>query len=183
LTLEDRIIALEQENRVLKGEIQTTLTALQADLEATPPRGLGERWSRRAWFLALLNLTLAIVLFVNVNYFTLEGLPPGLDPETVMWLHGLWMALSFIWLMLQLYPLTLIYETQERALRRATWRNAARLLVSNPALLVTLTCAVLVVALVSAFAPTVWLWLVVVMAVMVTGLGLRRVLICIDAKR
>jgi hypothetical protein len=179
LTLEDRITALEQENQALKRDIQDTLLSLHEDLQHTPPRPAGERWSRRAWALALLNLVLALTLFVNVNYFTLEGLPADLSATTVMWLRGLWVALSFVWLVLQLYPLALLYESEERALRGIAWRNALKMLGSSPALLVSLTGGVLLVALISAIAPIAWLWLVVTMIVIIAGFGLCRVLVSV----
>jgi hypothetical protein len=176
LTLEDRISALERENRMLKQEIQGTLISVRENLGQSSTSSSDERWSRRAWVLALLNLTLALTLFVNVNYFTLEGLPADLSVDTVMRLRSLWIALSFIWLVLQLYPLIMLYEAEERALRCVAWRNAVRVLVSNPAVLVSLTCAVLLIALASAIAPTLWIWAVVAMAALVVSLGMRRLL-------
>lgn len=159
MELEQRVEALERELRILKGEIRGTLLDVQENLSEKPASP--SRWRKRAWVLALLNLLLAIVLFTNIRFYTPEPAPGGgslLDP----WLQAFWVALAFVWLLLQLYPLALLLDQEEPRARDAAWRNAGALFLSNPGLTLALTLSVLAVAIISMLFPS--LWLVVVVA-------------------
>jgi len=159
--LEQRVETLEHELKILKGEIRGTLLDVQDSLAEKPASPNSSHWRKRAWVLALLNLLLSIVLFTNIRFYTSEPAPGGgslLDP----WLQAFWVALAFVWLLLQLYPLALLLDQEEPRVRDAAWHNAGALFLSNPGLTLALTLSVLTVAIVSMLFPP--LWLVVVVA-------------------
>jgi hypothetical protein len=173
LALEDRITTLEHENQVLRMTVQESLAVLQEILESEAPSPLTDRWQRRAWVLALMNVALAVTLFVNVRYLTLENLPPTLTPRMVLWLRGLWMVLAFVWLLLQLYPLSLLFESQEMPPRRLAWRSAIRLLTSSPAMVFSVTGFVLLITLLSVLWPAGWIWLMGAVMVGIAYVGVK----------
>ena len=173
-TLEQRIEELEAEVDLLTHEIQQTLMLVQARLDETPKRR--NRWRQQAWVIALLNMLLAIVLFVNIHYYQPNEAPLGVSEVWVPWLQGFWLVLAFVWLVLQLYPLALLLEAEEEPLRDIAWRNAGRLFAQNPALGILATAFVLIVAIVSVLFPTLWLVLMFMLLVGVLFIGVRSVL-------
>ncbi len=80
----------------------------------------------------------------------MEDLPPTLDPLVALWLRALWIALAFIWLALQLYPLALLFQAEEAPSQRLALRSALRMLTSSPAMIVSVSGFALLVALISA---------------------------------
>lgn len=176
MSLEERIATLENENQVLKHSLQESLNTLQATLTQSPPLPTIARWQRRAWVLALTNLMLAMVLFTNVRFYTLEDLPPTLDPLVALWLRALWIALAFIWLALQLYPLALLFQAEEAPSQRLALRSALRMLTSSPAMIVSVSGFALLVALISAVLPELWLWFVGGLTILFGFIGLRSLL-------
>ena len=173
MALEDRITALERDNQVLKNIVQESLAALQEFLEPECPSPMVTRWQRRAWVVALLNVALAITLFVNVHFFTLEGLPPTLTPKMILWLRALWIVLAFIWLLLQLYPLGLLLESQETPPRSLALRSAVRILTSSPAMMLSVTGCILLITLLSILWPVGWVWLMAGTMVGITYVSIR----------
>ena len=164
MELEQRVETLEHELKILKGEIRGTLLDVQENLSEKPASP--SRWRKRAWVLALLNLLLSIVLFTNIRFYTLDPAPGGgslLDP----WLQAFWVALAFVWLLLQLYPLALLLDQEEPRARDAAWRNAGALFRSNPGLTLALTLVILVVAVVSVLFPSLWFVLTVALLAVV----------------
>ena len=164
MELERRVETLERELRILKGEIRGTLLDVQESLAEKPANP--SRWRKRAWVLALLNLLLSIVLFTNIRLYTPDPAPGGgslVDP----WLQAFWVALAFVWLLLQMYPLALLLEQEEPVARDAAWRNAGALFRSNPGLTLALTVVVLVVAVASVLFPSLWFVLTVALLAVV----------------
>ena len=153
MELEQRVEALERELRILKGEIRGTLLDVQESLAEKPASP--SRWRKRAWVLALLNLLLSIVLFTNIRLYTPDPAPGG-DSLVDPWLQAFWVALAFVWLLLQMYPLALLLDQEEPVARDAAWRNAGALFRSNPGLTLALTLVVLVVAVASVLFPSLW---------------------------
>ena len=164
MELEQRVEILEREIDVLKGEIQQTLLAVQANLSDKPESR--SRWRRRAWVLALLNILLSITLFTNIRFYTSDT-PSGVGPALVPWLRGFWVALAFVWLLLQMYPLALLLDQEEGQSREVAWRNAAAFFASNPGLTLALTVVVLVTAVISALFPSFWFVTIVVLVAVV----------------
>ncbi len=173
MALEERITALERENQILKHTIQESLAALQDTMEPECPSPMVTHWQRRAWIVSLLNVALAITLFVNVHFYTLDDLPPTLTPSMVLWLRALWIVLAFIWLLLQLYPLSLLLESQETPPRRLAWRSAVRILTSSPAMTLSVTGFVLFITLLSILWPVGWIWLMAGVMVSITYVSVR----------
>jgi hypothetical protein len=172
--LEQRIQALEKEVKILKGEIQRTLVEIQENLpdKATP----ADRWEKRAWALALLNILLAVVLFTNISFFIPGSTAFGLDPTLASWVRALWVAIAFIWLLLQMYPLALLLETEDRQWQGVIWRNTMAVVRARPGMWVILTLVVLVVAIINTVVPAAWLIIALALLVAVGSMGARSML-------
>ncbi len=168
---EHRIEKLEHELAILKEDLQGTLLAIQKSLPEKPDSP--SRWQKRAWVLALLNILLAITLFTNIRFYTPDGSPPGTSSLLGPWLQAFWVALAFLWLILQMYPLALLLDQENDRSREAALRQAASLFKSNPGLTLALTLLVLVVTVASVLFPSLWLMLMAVLLVVV----------CVDAAR
>jgi hypothetical protein len=165
MELEERVQELEREVGVLKGEIRQTLLEVQRELSREErPSPSPARWRKRAWVLALLNTLLAVTLFSTVRVYA-SGEPWGLDSWLLPWLRGFYVALTFVWLLLQLYPVALLLQEEDNDSREIAWRNAGKAFVSNPGLTLAITVAVLGAAVISALFPPVWFGVVVVLIV------------------
>ena len=166
--LEQRVEGLEREVGVLKSEIRATLLEVQEELvrEVGPTSTDSAQWRKRAWVLALLNTLLAVTLFSTVRVYA-SGEPFGLDSWVMPWLRGFYVALTFVWLLLQLYPVALLLQEEDGASREIAWRNAGKAFASNPGLTLGVTVAVLGAAAISALFPPVWFAVVAVLLVVV----------------
>jgi hypothetical protein len=171
---EQRIQALEEEVRTLKLDIQRTLIEIRENLpEESAPAA---KWEKKAWVLALLNILLAVVLFTNISFFMSGGAAFGLDPTLASWIRALWVAIAFIWLLLQMYPLALLLEQEDRQWQGVVWRNGLAFLRARPGLWVLLTLVVLVVAIVNTMIPAAWLIVAVALLAAVAGFALQNML-------
>jgi hypothetical protein len=167
---EERLAALEQEVKTLKSSIQKTLIEIQASLPEKPAPTV--RWQKKAWALALLNTVLATVLFTNI-YFFVPDLAPFEIAQTVQgWLRALWIAMAFLWLLLQLYPLALLLEEEDRQWQGIVWRNAAAFLRARPGVIVAATLVVLVIAIVNTILPVTWLVVAIILLLVAVAAGL-----------
>jgi len=154
MELEKRVEKLEHETDILKSEIKRTLLDVQRNLLEQPTRT--SRWQKSAWGLALLNVLMAITLFANIRLYEIDKTSSEISSTWDSWLRAFWIALAFLWMILQMYPLALLLEEEDQQLRGVALRNAVGLLVSNPALTVLLTLMVLIVAVVSMLFPPAW---------------------------
>jgi hypothetical protein len=169
--MQQRIEALELEIKILKGEIQRTLVEIQKNL---PERsGSVARWQNKAWILAIVNMLIAIVLFSNIYLYVPGNLPLAMDPTIAVLLRAFWMALAFVWLILQLYPLALLLEQQDPEWQNLAWRNAVSLFRNRPDLLVLMTGVILLVALINSVIPAAWLLLAVILLLLAGNAAVR----------
>lgn len=169
MELEDRIKALELEVNALKTDIQQTLRDIQQTLPEKPVPV--SRWQRKAWVLSLLNMLLAMALFTNLYLYYPSDAPVfNLDPLLAAWLRAFWIALAFIWLMLQLYPLALLLEQEDQQWQGVVWRNARAYLKARPGTLVLITLGVLLVAIVNSVFPAIWIIITLAMLVATAAL-------------
>lgn len=172
MELEQRIQALEEEVKTLKLEIKNTLVEIQ---ESLPEKSVAsDRWEKKAWVLALLNILLAIVLFTNIYFFIPDSAAFGLDPTLTSWIRALWVAIAFIWLLLQMYPLALLLEQEDRQWQGVVWRNAMAFFRARPGLWGVLTLVVLVVAIINTIVPAAWLIIALALLVAVASIALRN---------
>ena len=171
----ERIEKLERQVQLLENEITQTLKELQANL---PERSsLSRRWQKNAWGLALLNLIMAVVLFANIDlYMPNSAQWLGFDPMVYIGLRALWIAIAFVWLLLQLYPLALLFEQEDMEWQGIAWRNAIALFRAKPAWLLGVTFIVLVIALVNMALPAAWLILAVSLLVTFVSIALRQLI-------
>ena len=173
MELEQRMETLEHELKILKGEIRGTLLDVRENLAQKPPNP--SRWQKRAWGMALLNILLALTLFTNVRLYT-SDIPVGVSATLVPWLRGFWVALAFVWLLLQMYPLALLLDQEEPRPREMAWHNAARIFASNPTLTLALTLLVLTVAVISMLFPSLWFMLTVALLAVACANGMLYLL-------
>ena len=174
MELEERVDALEKQVQVLKFEIQKTLVDIQANLPDKTPEP--SRWEKKAWVLALLNIMMAVVLFANIYVFLPGNAPLGLDVRVVGWMRAVWVAIAFIWLLLQMYPLMLLLEQEDKEWKGVVWRNALAAFRDRPAMWVVLTFVVLVVAAVDTIVPAAWLMIALALLLALATLIVRNML-------
>ncbi len=106
------------------------------------------RYAGPAWGLALLNLLVILVLLTNLRFYTPGLVPFDLHPALSLGIRGVVISLLALWSLVQLYPLALLLEQEDRRLRVAL-RNAAVLFVTNPLFTAALGLLLLGVAVVS----------------------------------
>lgn len=152
--LEHKVDQLEQELAVLKEEIEGTLLAIRKVVSAGLAAPAG--WRKRAWVLALLNVLVATTLFTNIRWFAPGSAAPVGTPLGP-WLRATWVALAFVWLILQMYPLVLLLGQEGTRPREVAWRHAAAFFRSSPGLTMALTLLVLAIAVISMLFPLLWL--------------------------
>jgi hypothetical protein len=176
--LENRVQELEREVKTLKLEISKTLFDIRESLPEKPRSTL--QWQKKAWILALLNTLLAATLFANIYFYLPGNLPAEISPALAGWLRALWIALAFIWLFLQLYPLILLLEQEDAAWQGVVQRNAISFVRAHPGFWVAVTFIVLVVALINMVMPAAWL---IVALVILVGAGAWTILAIIELIR
>jgi hypothetical protein len=174
MELEDRVEALEHEVKILKTEIQQTLLDIRQTLPDKP--AAPARWQKKAWVLALLNMLLAVSLFANIYLYLPDGSPFNLNPMLAAWLRAFWIAMAFMWLILQLYPLVLLLEQEDRQWQGIVWRNARAYLRARPGAIALSTLIVLLIAIVQSIFPVVWFVVVLLLLLGAAGLGVQWVL-------
>jgi len=174
MELEHRVEQLEREIATLKTGIEQTLLDIQASLpdKVAPP----SRWERRAWILALINILLAVMLFANIYLFLPGSLPLEIPPALTVWLRAFWLALAFVWLILQMYPLALLLEQEDRQWQGVVGRSAAAFVRARPGFLVVLTVVVLVVGIVNSVIPAAWILVSLALLVAVGSIASQSVL-------
>jgi hypothetical protein len=174
MELEERMEQLELEMKAMRLDIQKTLVEIRDALPERPSNS--SRWQKKAWVLALVNLILAVVLFTNMYLYLPGNMPFDLDPALIGWLRALWLAIAFIWLLLQLYPLALLLEQEDPEWQGVLRRNTNAFVRARPGFLVALTLAVLVIAIVNAVIPAVWLIVALALLVAIGGLAWRNLI-------
>ena len=174
MEVEQRIQALEDEVKTLKLDIQRTLIEIQESLPDST--AAPDRWEKKAWVLALLNMLLAVVLFTSLYFYLPGSAAFGLDPTVMSWVRALWVVIAFIWLLLQMYPLALLLEQEDRQWQGVVWRNALAFFRARPGLWVMLTLIVLVVAIINTIIPAAWLIIALALLVAVASVALRNML-------
>jgi hypothetical protein len=170
--LEQRVKALEDQVRTLKTDIQGTLADIRMSLPEKPVTPT--RWQGKAWLLALLNMLIAVMLFTNIYLYIPTAAPFAISPLLHSWLHAFWIAVAFMWLLLQMYPLALLLEQENQQWQGLVWRNAVMFLRAHPGLMLGLTVVVLVMALLNAIFPVVWFVVGLVLLAAVVGVAMWR---------
>jgi hypothetical protein len=95
------------------------------------------RYFWKAWGLALLNILVAVILFTNIRFYTPANVPFDISPSVSLWIQALFVGVTLLWVIVQMYPLALLFEQQDQRLRVAL-RNAAVLLIANPGFTIVL---------------------------------------------
>jgi uncharacterized membrane protein YesL len=110
----------------------------------------------KAWGLALLNILVAIIVFTNVRFYTPDNAPFDINPTLSLWVQALFAGMALVWLLLQVYPLAMLLEQEDRRLRVAL-RNAVVLFIAHPGFTIVLVLLMLIVAAISTVIPALWL--------------------------
>lgn len=174
MELEQRVDQLELEMKAMKVDVQKTLVEIR---DALPEKPMASgRWQKKAWVLALINLLLAVVLFTNMYLYLPGSSPFELNPTLTAWLRALWLAIAFIWLMLQMYPLALLLEQEDPQWQGVVWRNTTAFVRARPGFMVVLTLAILVVAIINAAVPAAWLIVALALLIAVGSIASRNLL-------
>jgi hypothetical protein len=113
------------------------------------------RYFFKAWGLALLNILVIVIVFTNVRFYT-PGIAPFEIGDTLsMWVRGFFLAMGFLWVVVQLYPMATLLEQEDQRLRVAL-RNSAVLFITNPGFSVVLALLLLLLTVVSTFLVIPW---------------------------
>ena len=172
---EQRIEKLEREVEMLRSKIEGTLLAIRESLPDKPTFAAA-RWQKKAWVLALINTLMAVALFTNIYLFLPGNLPFALDPALLFWLRAFWVALAFIWLLLQMYPLALLLEQEDQQWQGVVWHSASAFMRARPGIIVVLTMVVLIVGIVNTIVPVAWIIVALSLLVAVGSMALRDML-------
>jgi len=113
------------------------------------------RYFWKAWGLTLLNILVAIIVPINVRFYTSGNAPFEINPTLSLWIRAFFVSAAFLWLIVQMYPLALLLEQEDRRLRVAL-RNAAVLSIVNPGFTIVLALLLLILAVVSTLLPVLW---------------------------
>jgi len=109
----------------------------------------------KAWGLALLNILVAIIVLTNIRFYTAGNAPFAINPTVSLWIRAFWVAVGFLWLILQMYPMALLLEQEDQRLRVAL-RNTGVLFIANPGFTLVLALLLLIVGVISTFLPMLW---------------------------
>jgi uncharacterized membrane protein YesL len=113
------------------------------------------RYFWKAWGLALLNILVAVIMFTNIRFYTPEIVPFDISPSVSLWIQALFVGVALLWVIVQMYPLALLFEQEDQRLRVAL-RNAAVLLITNLGFTIVLLLLLLIVAAISTAIPLLW---------------------------
>jgi len=113
------------------------------------------RYFWKAWGLALLNILVVVIVPINLRFYTPDIAPFEISPLLSTWLRGLFIAITLLWTIIQMYPMALLLEQEDQRLRVAL-RNAAVLFIANPGFTIVLALLLLILAVVSVFLPVLW---------------------------
>jgi uncharacterized membrane protein YesL len=113
------------------------------------------RYFWKAWGLALLNILVAVILFTNIRFYTPANVPFDISPSVSLWIQALFVGVALLWVIVQMYPLALLFEQEDQRLRVAL-RNAAVLLITNLGFTIVLLLLLLIVAAISTAIPLLW---------------------------
>lgn len=133
------------------------------------------RYFWKAWGLALLNVLVGIILLANVLFYAPANVPFEISPTVSFWIQALFLGVTFVWLIIQLYPLALLLEQEDQRLRVAL-RNAAVLFVANLGFTIVLGLLLLVVAAISTVFPPLWLLVTVALLAVVCNKAVLHLL-------
>jgi len=133
------------------------------------------RYFWKAWGLALLNVLVAIIVLTNIRFYVPGNAPFEISSTLSLWLRSLWVAVAFLWLIFQMYPLALLLEQEDQRLRTAL-RNAAVIFIANPGFTLVLALLLLIVAVISTLLPVLWFCVTPALFAVVCNKAVRRLL-------
>ena len=110
----------------------------------------------KAWGLALLNILVLIIVSTNLWFYVPGNTPFDLHPTLSLLMRSAWLAVAFLWLAAQMYPLALLLEQDDQRLRTIL-RNTAVIFIANPGFTLVLVVLLLIVVVISTLLPMMWL--------------------------
>ena len=133
------------------------------------------RYFWKAWGLALLNILVITIAITNLRFYTPGNAPFEIHPTLSLWIRALWMAVAFLWLTLQMYPLALLLEQEDQRLR-VTLRNTAVIFIANPGFTLVLAALLLIVAVISTLLSPLWFFLTPALLAVVCNKAVQHLL-------
>jgi len=133
------------------------------------------RYFWKAWGLALLNILVAVILFTNIRFYTPANVPFDISPSVSQWIQAFFVGMALLWVIVQMYPLALLFEQEDQRLRVAL-RNAAVLLITNPGFTIVLLLLLLIVAAISTAIPLLWFMVTVALLAVVCNRAVLHLL-------
>ena len=114
------------------------------------------RYFWKAWGLALLNILVAVILYVNFRFYTPGIVPFEIGEPLSAWIRGFFVATGLLWLILQMYPMAMLLEQKDQRLRVAL-RNSAVLFITDPGFTILLALLLVLIAVASTFFVIPWI--------------------------
>jgi len=133
------------------------------------------RYFWKAWGLALLNILVITIAITNLRFYTPGNAPFEIHPTLSLWIRALWMAVAFLWLTLQMYPLALLLEQEDQRLRVAL-RNTVVIFIANPGFTLVLAALLLIVAVISTLLSPLWFFLTPALLAVVCNKAVQHLL-------
>ncbi len=133
------------------------------------------RYFWKAWGLALLNILVITIAITNLRFYTPGNAPFEIHPTLSLWIRALWMAVAFLWLTLQMYPLALLLEQEDQRLRVAL-RNTVVIFIANPGFTLVLAVLLWAVAVISTLLSPLWFFLTPALLAVVCNKAVQHLL-------
>jgi uncharacterized membrane protein YesL len=129
----------------------------------------------KAWGLALLNILMFIIVSANLWFYVPGNTPFDLHPTLSLLMRSAWLAVAFLWLTAQMYPLALLLEQDDQRLRTIL-RNTAVIFIANPGFTLVLVVLLLIVVVISTLLPMMWLLVTPALFAVVCNKAVRHLL-------
>ena len=113
------------------------------------------RYFLKAWGLALLNILVFAVVSANVRFYSPDIAPFEISDTASTWISGFFVAIGFLWLVVQIYLMPTLLEQEDQRWRVAL-RNSAVLFIINPVFTIVLALLLFLVAAISTFFVLPW---------------------------
>lgn len=114
-----------------------------------------KRYFWKSWLLALINIVVFLLLYVNFSFYAPDVPPFNLGPNVSLWVRMFVVVIGVLWLCLQMYPMAMLMEQTDQKIRLAL-RNSAILLFANPGFSFVLALLLLLLAVASTMLPALW---------------------------
>jgi len=117
--------------------------------------GAFKRYFGKSWVLALINIAVGVLFYVNFGFYAPGTSPFNLSGTVSLWIRTFFVFIGVLWLLLQMYLFAMLLEQEDQRIKLA-FRNAAILMFANPGFTLLLGIIVLLLSVVSVLLPALW---------------------------